>query len=280
MKANLHMHSIHSDGHLPVFKLVERLEKLNFDYMALTDHDTIDGLKELKEATKDTKIKPVFGLELSTVRNNESIHVLGYFKEDSSFEAIESYLNMQKLKREERAKKMCDNLAKYFNINIDYEELFKYAKGVIARPHIAEMIIKNGYNYTWDEIFDKIISEDSPVYVPSTKISYDEGVELLKNSGLIAVLAHPGLYHKNRIEDLIKSGIDGIECIYPAHKDEEMEKYIKLAKENHLLITSGSDFHFDGDLRHGSLDEIRYVDFYNEYIKKFLNKLKERMSYE
>ena len=107
---------------------------------------------------------------------------------------------------------MCEKLKEHFDIEINPYKLINEAKGVIARPHIAEAIVNAGYDYSFKYIFDNIIGDDSKAYIPSTRISTAEGVKLLRESDMVIVIAHPGLYKKNDINDLIKLGVDGIEC--------------------------------------------------------------------
>ena len=274
MKADLHMHSINSDGHKTVNDLAKLARQNNVDIMALTDHDTVQGLNNLLKE-ENNGLKVICGIELSTKSNGEAIHLLGYFRNnDFKNKPILEFLDEQKRRRDERCIKMCEKLKEHFDIEINPYKLINEAKGVIARPHIAEAIVNAGYDYSFKYIFDNIIGDDSKAYIPSTRISTAEGVKLLRESDMVIVIAHPGLYKKNDINDLIKLGVDGIECIYPLHTDEMVEYFIKVAKENNLLITSGSDYHKDNDYKHGAVGQIKKVDNYDLYIENFLNKFK------
>lgn len=265
------MHTIASDGGLSPDEVVFLAYKNGFDVISITDHDTIDSVEKAIEKGKTLGVKVIPGIELSTVYKDETIHILGYFK-DKKYKDEGFYEFLKDLKdfRIERSKKIINNLKKFFNIELDYEKIMKDTKGVIARPHIAKAIIENGYNYTWQYIFSNIINKDSPAYVPNNKITTEEGISLLKKFNAIVVLAHPVLIKKTPVENILKLPFDGLEAIYPLNSPSEQEKFIKLAKELNLLITAGSDFHGinNKDTKHGKIGD---VSLKGEYLNNFLN---------
>lgn len=273
LKGDFHTHTNASDGKFSAYELLNLAKASNIDIMAITDHDTTNNLNDAIKHSKEVGIKIIPGIELSTLHNGESIHILGYFK-DSSYirKDFQDFLSEMKNYRIWRAKKMVYNLSKYFGINLNYENVAKKANGVIARPHISRAIIAAGYNYTNDYIFDNILNKESPAYVPNKKIEVDEGIKILKSVNAVVVLAHPVLIKKTSIEEMIKFDFDGIEAIYPQNSEEDTQHFINLAKENNKLITAGSDFHTDdaGDMKHGRLGNI-YLDSTN--IDKLLKKL-------
>jgi 3',5'-nucleoside bisphosphate phosphatase len=272
-KGDFHLHTTASDGKSSPEALVALAYEKGIDIMAVTDHDTTLGVSTAVEAGKAKGVKVIPGIELSTLHNGESIHILGYFK-DSSYEKKDfqdllwEMLNF----RVSRARKIIDNLDTFFNIKLDYEKIYESAKGVIARPHIARGIIDAGYDYTWEEIFDTLIGNDSPAYVPNKKLSIPEGLELLKSVNAVTVLAHPLLIKRSAVEDIIKYGFDGIEAIYALNSIEQTEHYKLLAKDNNLIITAGSDYHGGdkGDTKHG---EVGCVSLQGEQLRDFLKLL-------
>lgn len=272
-KGDFHTHTNASDGKFSAHDLLSLLKASGIDIMAITDHDTTDNLNVAIEESKKIGIKIIPGIELSTLHNGESIHVLGYFKDSSYTKSdLQDFLKEMKDYRVWRAKKIVSSLSKYFNINLDYDNVTKNTNGVIARPHIARAIISAGYNYTYDYIFDNIINKESPAYVPNKKVTVDEGIKILKRANAVVVLAHPVLIKKTSIEEMLKFDFDGIEAIYPLNSEKDTEHFISLAKENNKLITAGSDFHTDetSDTKHGKLGNI-YLD--SENINKLLEKL-------
>lgn len=258
-KVELHCHSTSSDGKLSPSELVALAYKNNIKVLALTDHDTTHGVEEAMHRGNLLDIKVIPGIELSTIYNNESIHLLGYFK-DESYKDIKFQNYLQELKdyRVYRAKKIIDNLKSFFNIKLSYDEVFKIANGVIARPHIAKAIIDAGYPYTWEYIFDNIISKDSPAYVHNKNISVKEGIELLRSVNAVVILAHPILIKNTPFNEIAAFEFDGIEAVYYQNTPKDTEYFINYARNNNLLISGGSDFHGNGkgDLKHGHIGEI------------------------
>lgn len=255
-KGDFHIHTNASDGKLSPKEIVKAASDKDFDIISITDHDTIDGLEDALSTAKDYNLKVIPGIELSTLHNGESIHILGYFKDDSyKHSEFKTFLSDLQNSRVLRAKRIVENLDHYFNIKLNYEKILKDAEGVVARPHIAKAIIEAGYDYDWNYIFDNIISKDSPAYVPYKKITIPEGIELLKKYNAVVVLAHPVLINNSNLEDLMKFDFDGIEAIYPLNNQEETEKFISIAKKYNKFITAGSDYHGQGkiDTKHGDM---------------------------
>ncbi|KEH97837.1 hydrolase [Clostridium botulinum C/D str. BKT12695] len=257
-KGDFHLHTTASDGKLSPSELVNLAKKQAFDIIAITDHDNTFGLKEGISTGKEIGVKVLPGIELSTRYNNESIHILGYFKDNSyQNEFFQNYLKDIQDYRIKRANKILDNLYKFFNIKLDFEKILKSNKGVIARPHIAKAIVQAGYPYDFDFIFDNMIGNDSPAYVPNKEISIEEGIKILKSANAITSLAHPTLIKKTPIDELLKYDFDCIEAIYPLNKLGETEKFIKLAKSFNKNISGGSDYHGLGktDTKHGYIGD-------------------------
>lgn len=272
-KVDFHVHSTCSDGLLTPENVVKRAYEKSVKYLALTDHDTVSGLDIAKAKAKSLGINFIPGIELSTNYNKESIHILGFFKDESyKDKKLIDYLNELKERRDIRAIKMIEKLKEEFNIIIDKDKLFKKANGgVIARPHIAYEIIESGYNYTKDEIFKKLIGKDCPAYVPTTKISPQEGINILRKHNALVFLAHPILIKKSPLTDFLSFGFDGIEGVYFQNSKEAEKRFINFALENNLLISAGSDCHgdFNGDTRHG---DIGCMNLEEKYLKAFCDK--------
>jgi predicted metal-dependent phosphoesterase TrpH len=268
-KGDFHLHTWASDGKLSPKNVVALAKVEGVDILAITDHDNTNGIEEaLLEGTK-LGIKIIPGIELSTVHNGESIHVLGYFRNnDYKNEKFQLFLSSLQEKRLKRAKQIVDNLYKIFDITISYEKIINDTKGLIARPHLAKAIIDAGYPYDWQYIFDNIINKESPAYVPTEKIAVSKGISILKEYGALVSLAHPTLIKKTPIEELLKLDFDALEGIYPLNKGDgsqfvspnespiykwEELKFRKLAKEYNKILTAGSDYHGldKNDQKHG-----------------------------
>lgn len=274
-KVELHCHSTASDGKLSPSELMALAYKNKLKLLALTDHDTTQGVEEAVERGNLLGIKVLPGIELSTIYNNESIHLLGYFKDESfKDKGFQNFLQELKDYRVHRAKKIINNIDIFFNIKLNYEGVLKAANGVIARPHIAKAIIDAGYPYSWEYIFHNIIGKDSPAYVHNKKIQVKEGIELLRSVNALVILAHPVLIKNTPFEEIASLGFDGIEAIYFQNTPKDTEHFINYAKSNNMLITGGSDFHGigKGDSKHGSLGEISPdIEYINALLKKLSN---------
>lgn len=274
IKAEFHCHSTASDGTYSPSKLVEEGKKNGVTILSLTDHDITSGLQEAKDYAKKLNVNFIPGIELSCQHKDSSVHILGYFKDDTyTCKEFQDFLNDLKNSRIERAKKIVNNLKEHFNIQIDYLDVLAKGKGVVARPHIAQCIIDAKYPYNWEHIFDNFIGNNSPAYVSNKKISVEEGLSILKKYNALTFLAHPKLIKKDNLNEILKFPFDGIEAVYFQNFKYENDYFLSLARKNNLLVTCGSDFHgtHEGDGRHGhigdmSLDEYdfnRFMEAYN-----------------
>lgn len=273
LKVDFHVHTTSSDGTLSPKEVVQRAHKNNVRYLAITDHDTLTGLNEAIEESYKHDVVVIPGIELSTQHNNESIHILGFFKDDNfKNDDLAKELDNIKNHRIVRAKKMIDKLKEEYNIEINFEKILKEAKDTIARPHIAREIIKCGYPYEMDEIFDKFIGKGCKAYVPTLKLSTTDGLKLLKKYNALVFLAHPKLIRHTNIHDFLEMNLDGLESIYFQNSEDETKEFVKIANENNLLTTCGSDFHGDleTDTRHG---DIGSMELPYEYLAKLISAL-------
>jgi predicted metal-dependent phosphoesterase TrpH len=270
MKADLHMHSKSSDGNLSSFDVIKRAKNNGCDIMALTDHDICTLVEENKKVAKDLGITFIPGIELSTTCENRPVHILGYFKDESyKSEEMISYYKEIKEAREIRAKKFIKNLKKFFKIEITYEEVFSYSKGVVARPHIAKAIVSNYPEFDFDYIFNNFIGDHSKAYVPTCELSVKEGIDLLRRNNCVVVLAHPTLLAPHIKEFVLNHDFDGFEGVYFRNKPGDEDMFRTIANDRKLVITGGSDFHrITDDNTHGDIGEI-FIE--GNDLTKFLN---------
>lgn len=250
---DLHVHSNISDGTLSPTEVVNLAAESGLIAIALTDHDTIDGVKEAKEQAKQlmktgVEITVIPGTELSASYLNRDIHILGLFVdiENTSFrKALENACK----ERDLRNIKMCENLNKV-GIPITVEAMkLDNPNTIITRAHFAKYLYENGYVKSREEAFQKYLHEHGPYYVPRQYLTPEEAISYIKEAGGIPVLAHPLLYKFSHtqlvtlIQQLKKAGLVGIEAIYSCNISND-ESYVKsLAREYDLVITGGSDFH-------------------------------------
>lgn len=244
MKADLHMHSVFSDGTDEVPAIVAKAKAAGLSLMSLTDHDTVKGVGLALEEGEKQGIKVLPGIEISTYAICE-VHILGY-NIDINNDRLLTRLAEIEDKRHERIKAILTNLKKY-NIELDEEKIFDRI-GTVGRMHIAKQLLAKGYCQTITEAFDRYLGERGIAYVPSKRITPLEGVKLIKAAGGLAVVAHPLIFcQKGKLNDLIGGlktyGLDGLEVYYPTHTLDDTAKLYDLAKKNRLIATGGTDYH-------------------------------------
>lgn len=266
MKADLHNHTIHSDGILTPTELLNYARKQRVNIIAVTDHDSIKAVEEIKE----NKLPIIIGTELSTYSKGENIHLLGYFIHNEIPPKMIETLNYFTEKRKERVIEMIKRLKQHFNLELKYEDILKFADGAISRTHVAKAL-EEKYQIPYREIFDKYIGDDCLAYVKTENLDFKDAIDLLHQNNAIAVIAHPVHIKKNNIEDLIKLGVDGIEAYYPSNEIEDEKKFLKLAKKYKLLVTGGSDFHSYPES--SEMKELGYSTISGKDLDLFLNKI-------
>ncbi|MGN0771492.1 MAG: PHP domain-containing protein [Christensenellales bacterium] len=245
MKYDLHIHSIFSDGTDAPVAIVEKAKQKGLSAIALTDHDTIDGLDECRDAAKSAGIEFVDGLELSTYSMSE-VHILGYGFDRKS-DRLHSALSDFAARRVERIKNILALLGK-FKINLDYDSVASNAGGAIGRMHVANELIKKGFCTSVHEAFDRYLGVNGLAYVPSKRITPMEGVKLIKNCKGLAILAHPLRFlQTGKFNDFVYGlkpfGLDGVEAYYPTHDEKTVRNITMIAKQNGMIVTGGTDYH-------------------------------------
>jgi len=245
---DLHVHTTASDGTFTPQEVIDKAVEIGLSGMAITDHDTVDGLEiALKYRTeKKLDIDFIPGIEMNTEAYGKEIHILGYFIDYNDRNLNEKLKEIQEA-RAKRAHKIIARLKKN-GMTISFSDVEKFAKGdLIGRPHIARALISQGYVGSIKEAFDRYIGKGRPAYEPRYKFIPQEAIDLIKHSGGICILAHPGLIEARRIiEQIINMGIEGLEVYYPEHSKAQIKEYTELCWKKNLLTTGGSDFHGTG----------------------------------
>lgn len=240
---DLHIHTTASDGDQSPKAIVEKASNMGLETIAITDHDTLNGLHEAIEAGKKYGVKVISGIELSTKFKGKTVDILGY-----NVSPTAELLQVLKELREERETRAVKIIEKFKAIGmlITIEDVLKYSKGeVISRPHIAKAIVEKGYVEHYQTVFDEFLADGKPCSIDKKIIVPEEGIKLIQNAGGLAVLAHPVYLKDNMIDDLLHFPFDGIEVWHRNHSKEDATKFIEIAKKFDLVITGGSDFHTD-----------------------------------
>ena len=244
-QVDLHIHSTASDGKLSPADVVRKSAEGGLTIIALTDHDTVDGIAPAIAAAKAfPQLRVIPGVEISTDVPNGEVHVLGYFV-DYTDHKLEATLERMRHSRRERACGMVTKLGK-LGVHIEWQRVQEIAgSGSIGRPHIAQAMLEKGYIASIKEAFTKYISRDGPAYVEREKMTPQEAVELLLRTNGLPVLAHPltinGL--EAMAAELKAAGLVGIETYYYGYTAEEVSWLASLADRYNLITTGGSDYH-------------------------------------
>jgi len=240
---DLHIHSNCSDSPLAPAEIVRLAEEKGLKAIAVTDHDSIAGVKEATEKGAEVGIEVVSGVELSVSDGASDIHILGYLV-DYADEDFKNELERFKKARFERVKKILAKL-KDLEVDIELESVLKIAEnGSLGRPHVAEALLNSGYVDTFEEAFRRYIGHRSPAYVPKMLLSPGDAFRIVERAGGISVLAHPGTVQRDDlIPEFVELGMKGIEVWHPKHDRGSVRYYMELAKRYGLIVTGGSDFH-------------------------------------
>jgi len=248
---DLHTHSNASDGTLPPREVVRLAKERGLMALALTDHDTIDGLAQAVAAGKELDLEVIPGVEISAKYFNGSMHILGYFLDYGS-ELLAQRLAVLKQARKDRNPQIIAKL-KARGIPITMEQVEQISGGgQVGRPHIARALYEAGQVRSIQEAFDIYLGNNGVAYVSKFRFPPEEAIAMIRDAQGIAVLAHPftlGLHTAETLRPLLKDlmnlGLAGVECYCPEHSPNEEALYLSLVRELGLLVTGGSDFHGD-----------------------------------
>ncbi|KII79549.1 RNase RNM [Vibrio renipiscarius] len=251
MKIDLHSHTTASDGRFSPQDLVDRAVGFDVKVLAITDHDTVNGLAAAKQYVADNNIdlKIINGIEISTVWENKDIHIVGLNLEPDHPQ-LQSLICEQKQRREVRAELMADRLEKATREGV-LEEVRAIADGApLTRAHFAAWLVANGYAKTMQQVFKKYLTRNNPGYVPPNWCSMSEAVAAIHAAGGKAVLAHPARYGltakwiKRLLAAFVEANGDAMEVAQPQQAQQERRNLADYAIQYNLLASQGSDFHY------------------------------------
>lgn len=245
MKADLHLHSIFSDGVMPVMKLAKQCSDNGLKAVSLTDHDTVLGTSLFNETARALGLIAVNGIEFTTFLDEE-VHILGYSFDirNSGLNAAIDELHANRIIRAEKVLKLLSG----YNIHIQISEVLDRARGVVGRAHIARCMIERNIVNSYSDALRIYLGEGKPCYVRLKTFTPASAVSIITSAGGKAVLAHPGrLRNKDSLESLVASlaeaGLAGIELHHPDHSRQTKDLIQTLADRHSLITTGGSDFH-------------------------------------
>ena len=241
--ADLHLHTRFSDGTFTPEELVWHAQKHGLACIALTDHDTVEGCDRAAAAGAKAGVEFIPGTELTAELGDTEVHIIGYFLDTQNQLLLEKIAKFQAV-RQNRIHEMVAAL-NLIGIPLRAESVFALANCKSpGRPHVARAMVKEKLIGNLDEAFERYLKKGRPAWVPKTKMSALEAVELIHQADGLAVMAQPGLNHNDGIiPELVEAGLDGIECFHTKHSTTMVERYLEFAEKHHLLVTGGSDCH-------------------------------------
>ena len=275
-KADLHCHSTGSDGRYTVDCLLELYSALGYDTVAITDHYTItmcdDDIIKIKEEVYGLKI--IVGMEYAARINNEMVHLLCYFNSNADLcDEIKEYIEHQKI----FVKRVNTQFKKYmeekgvFIPDIDYSLI-----DATSYEPILNQVVKR-YNKTIKETREELFTMiKSMKNRNSYTLSASEMIEAVHKSNGLIIVAHPFEYKRNTIMQAKELGVDGLEALYGSYDSKQKQSLIRLCKNNDLIWTGGSDFHFDSRIDNERHSDIGTVDFHGKAYRAFMRKLSSK----
>ena len=245
---DMHVHSTASDGANAPAALVTMAKEQGLLGMALTDHDTVNGINEAAAKAKEIDFPLIAGIEFSAEQNEKDVHILGYWFDVAKLANDKQVQEMQAA-RYQRCYEIVARLGRLgFDLDADKIVASAGASGSLGRPHIAMAMVEAGYCVNIKEAFNKWLGRGMPGYVPRRKLDPIEAIEMILNAEGIPVLAHPGItgMPDNFIPVLVRAGLGGIEVYHPDHNFAAVRKYLQIAHRFRLPATGGSDYHIQG----------------------------------
>ena len=246
---DLHLHTLASDGRLTPTELVRLAAGRGLRTIAVTDHDTTDGLAEAFDAAKEFPgVRIIPGIELSADVPGDEVHVLGYFIDPGDAE-LQAELRRFRAGRVDRAKTMVEKLAQ-LGIGLEWERVQHFAgDGAVGRPHVAMAMVEAGYCKEPKDAFPEYLGRNGLAYVERVKLTPREAVEMIRRAGGAAVLAHPAYMNDMEIgvAGLSGAGLSGMEVYYGKYGDDTVRQLARLSREYDLIPCGGSDYHGMGN---------------------------------
>lgn len=240
---DLHSHTTASDGKLPPRELVRLATEQGLTALAVTDHDTVDGLAEAEAEAEALGLEIVPGIEVSANFGEHSVHVLGLFIRHREPWLVEFFAEARE-RRVDRVHQIVAKLARE-GVHIDARDVLARSQhGTVGRPHVAEVLVERGHVPTFSEAFDRYLGQKAPAFVGYEKVTFLEACELIQRAGGVAVLAHPVLLEDDSlIPTMVDQKLQGLEVFHRDHSPQHAAGYLELAERFDLLVSGGSDYH-------------------------------------
>ena len=272
-KIDLHLHTTASDGRFTPAEIVAKAAGLGLEVIAITDHDTVDGIAPALIAAREfPRLTVIPGVEINTDVPQGEAHLLGYFI-DYTNDNLSDALKRLRDSRHLRAQRMIEKL-EGLGVTISWPRVRELAAGgTIGRPHIAQALQEKGYITSFKEAFTRYIGREGPAYVERDKITQEEAVELVLKARGLPVLAHP--FTAGKVEPIVKrlkeAGLVGLETYYKEYTAGEIRELVTLAQKYGLLVTGGSDYHGLGENTETMLGAVEIPEEVSEKLSALAN---------
>jgi hypothetical protein len=243
--ADLHLHTRYSDGSFTPRELVQHAARLGFTAIAVTDHDTINGIPDALAAGQELGVEVIPGVEITSRCGAQELHMLAYLFGDAWRDTnLRAVLNHATRVREERAAEFVKKL-NALGVALTIEDVRACAEsGTVGRPHVAMALVKRGHVSSVDEAFARFLKRGKPAYVERYRMEAAETIGHVTRAGGIAVMAHPGLNSLDeRIHDMVAQRMAGIEVWHSRHSPAQTARYLKMSETLGVCATGGSDCH-------------------------------------
>ncbi len=245
---DLHTHTTASDGTLSPTQLIGEAKIVGLRAIALTDHDTVSGIAEAKEAASDSALEVVPGVEISTEIHTRPLHIVGLYIDPENEELL-SALEFLRGGRDRRVHLILEKLVKA-RAPIEHKDVLEVAKGPsIGRPHIAQALVNRGFAESPKIAFKRYLDKGRPGYVPKDKLDRRRAIEVIRAAGGVPILAHPsqtklrGRDRESLVRELAGMGLLGIEAYCTGYSSYDVQALTALARKYELVVSGGSDFH-------------------------------------
>ncbi|MFN2572516.1 MAG: PHP domain-containing protein [Gemmatimonadales bacterium] len=252
---DLHTHSTASDGTLPPEKVIEAAERCGLAALALTDHDTIEGVPAARAAGERLGIRVISACELSAFQEEHEIHLLALHL--TQLDALQRRLGELRTLRHARAGRIVEKLNS-LGVPLTLDEVLQQANGgAVGRPHVARALIARGAVHDFRDAFTRYLGGGGSAFVPKERLSVEDAIAIAHEAGGLAIWAHPGDGgRRERLEPLVAAGLDGLEIRHPSHSGEDVKRLQALADFFGLVPSGGSDWHgaSDGPRRLGIMN--------------------------
>lgn len=241
--ADLHIHTRYSDGTETPAEIVEKSARLGIMCVAITDHDTIAGYEEALDTANRLGVELLPGIEVSSYVGDRSVHILGYLM-DMDNEFLAQIVTDNRESRLLRMGRMVDKL-RALGYAVTLDEILEYiGEGTLGRALLAKFLVGKGFFRNPKAVFETILGDGKPVYEPVPRFTPEEAIGLIKVSGGVTSLAHPGFTDVDEIlPSLVGAGLDAIEAYSPQHDEASQRRYTMMAERLGVLVTGGSDNH-------------------------------------